>query len=80
MIDHKLDKEQLEEQLDKLSESSVAKIVIQFLEQKVGELDTVKGADSVKEILGRQNAIQKLREIINRLEPRQKVDLKDEYK
>lgn len=79
-MNDKLDKEQLSNELDKLAKSSVSKIVIQFLEQKVDELDTVKGAESVKEILGRQNAIKKLKEIINRLEPKEDVGLKNEYK
>lgn len=79
-MNKKFTKKQLNTEIDKLADSSVAKIVIEFLETKVAELDTVKGASSVKEIQGRQNAIKKLKEIINRLQPPKEVDVKNEYK
>ncbi len=80
MIDKKLSKEEIEKGLDSLAESSASRILIQYLELKVDELDSVYGADSVKEILGRQNAIKKLREVIQRLQPRQEINIKNEYK
>lgn len=79
-IDKKLSPEQLEKEIDKISKSSISEVVIQLLESKVDELDTVKGAESVKEILGRQNAIRKLQEIINRLQPKEEISDINEYK
>jgi len=79
-IDKKLSPEQLDKEVDKLSTSSVSRVLIEFLEKKVDELDTFKGAESVKEILGRQNAIRKLQEVINRLQPKEEISDMSEYK
>lgn len=75
----KLTKEQLEVELEKLQDSTVSKIVIQFLQSKVDELDTVSGVETIKELQGRKNAIRKLREVINRLQPSKQINNKNEY-
>lgn len=72
-------KEQWEKKIDELSESSVSKIVVYLLEEKVKELDTVSGVETIRELQGRKNAITKLREIINRLQPRGKKTILNEY-
>ncbi len=79
MTERKLSKEQLEQELDKLQNSHASRVLIQLLESKVGELDTVSGVETIKELLGRKNAIRKLREIINRLSPQGKPSKVNEY-
>jgi len=70
MIRDKLEPEELEKEVDKLRDSSASKILIQFLEKKVDELDTLDGVKTLQEVIGRQNAKRKLKEIINRLQPK----------
>jgi len=70
MIRDKLEPEELEKEVDKLRDSSASKILIQFLEKKVDELDTLDGIKTLQELFGRQNAKRKLKEIINRLQPK----------
>jgi len=76
----KLTEQQLNKEIDKLRDSTVSKIMIQFLERKVGELNSVDGIESFDEVLGRQNAKRKLREIINRLEAKKPSPKINEYK
>ncbi len=71
--------EQLEEAIDRLTESTTSKVVIGFLNKKVDELDTISGVETIKELQGRKNAIRKLKEIINRLQPSKKINNKNEY-
>ncbi len=80
MIDKQLSKDQLEKGLDSLADSSAAKILTQYLESKVGELNSVTGVNSIEEVIGRQNAIKKLKEVINRIQPQQEINIKNEYK
>ncbi len=75
----KLTKEQLEVELDRLQDSTTSKIVIEFLNKKVDELDTVSGVETIKELQGRKNAIRKLKEVINRLQPSKQINNKNEY-
>ncbi len=79
-IEKKLDDEQLEIEMDKISESSVAEVLIQYLNKKVGELNTIVGVETIKELHGRKNAVNKLKEIINRLEPKKESSEPNEYK
>jgi len=71
--------EKWEKRIDELAESSAAKIVIYMLKQKVEELDTVSGVETIRELQGRKNAITKLKEIINRLQPRSGKSQLNEY-
>ena len=70
-------KEQLEKEIDRLRESSVSKIMIQFLELKVEELDTISGVETIRELQGRKNAIRKLKDIINRFQPQKKPEINE---
>lgn len=74
-----MNKEQWEKRIDELANSTSSKIVVYLLEQKVEELDTVSGVETIRELQGRKNAIRKLREIINRLQPSGKKPTLNEY-
>lgn len=75
----KLSPEQLEEAIDRLKGTTSAETLVQFLQSKVDELDTVSGVETIKELQGRKNAIQKLKEIINRLNQEDKPPKINEY-
>lgn len=79
MIETKLKPEDLEKEVDKLRDSTASKILIQFLESKVDELDTLDGVKALQEVFGRQNAKKKLKEIINRLQPTGEKPVINEY-
>jgi len=79
-IDKKLDQEELEKEMDKIAGSSVAEILVQYLKRKVDELNSIVGVETIKELHGRKNAVRKLQEIINRLEPKEEVSAPNEYK
>ena len=79
MINEKLAPEQLEEAIDRLSGTTSAKTLVQFLQSKVDELHTVSGVETIKELQGRKNAIRKLKEIINRLQQEKKPPKINEY-
>ena len=68
-----------EKRVDELADSASAKVVIYILKQKVEELDTVSGVETIRELQGRKNAITKLKEIINRLQPKSGKSQLNEY-
>lgn len=68
-----------EKRVDELADSASAKVVIYMLKQKVEELDTVSGVETIRELQGRKNAITKLKEIINRLQPKSGKSQLNEY-
>jgi hypothetical protein len=71
--------EKWEKRIDELANSTASKIVIYMLEQKVEELDTVSGVETIRELQGRKNAITKLKQIINRLQPKSEKSILNEY-
>ena len=76
----RMSSEQLEKAIDDLTGSTACKTLVQFLNKKVDELDSVSGIETIEELFGRKNAIKKLKEIINRLsDQKQEIDI-NEYK
>lgn len=72
-------KENWDKKIDELANSTASKVVIYLLEQKVEELDTVSGVETIRELQGRKNAITKLKQIINRLQPKSEKSILNEY-
>jgi hypothetical protein len=57
-----MDKKKIDE-LRELKGTSQGNILLEYIGEKVSELDTVVGAKDWNEVLGRQEAVKKLKEI-----------------
>lgn len=64
-------KEKIIENIAKSSESGPA--VRETIQEKIAEVDTLQGADTLEEVLGRQIAINKLKEIMKVFTPQKEV-------
>lgn len=53
--------------LDHVKDSSVGDAIIEYVNKMISELDSVNGVSSVEEVIGRQEAINKLKRLKNRV-------------
>ncbi len=75
-----MNKEQMEEKLDEMSDTIYGKVMRAYLEECVNDIDSVRGVRTLSEVLGRSIACKKMEKIINRLTPEAKSDgKKSEY-
>ena len=58
-----VNKEERDQKLEELAKSIYGKVLLDYIEEIKNEIDSVEGANTVKEIIGRQEAIKKLDKI-----------------
>lgn len=68
-----------EEILDNFSGTIQADAVISLIEEKIKEIDSIRGIETMKELLGRRIAIRKLEELALRFKKKEKRKVKNEY-
>lgn len=68
--------EKLQEQLDKLASGMYGKVMRQYLNNVIDEMNTVRGARDagIEEVVGRELAIEYLEKVVRRITPAEETE------